>query len=242
MFKQIKRKLVADKKLKNYTLYAIGETLLIVIGILVAMNINNWNENKKNLKQSKYFIDEIAVDLQRDTSYLNMALKRIDLKVEYKGKLLYPDSLQNFSTINIQHIISSGTNNININTGTFDKMRESGVLSLEENKYLFQKLSYYYTSFKKYLDLTNDWEQKLVEKEHDQWFYQNDFELTFMDNSEAADPKLNRTNMLNILQSNRGKNLLKMSIMRENTMKDTYEKTVKNAERLLHIIDSLKQG
>ena len=116
MFKQIKRKLVADKKLKNYTLYAIGETLLIVIGILVAMNINNWNENKKSLKQSKYFIDEIAVDLQRDTSYLNMALKRIDLKVEYKGKLLYPDSLQNFSTINIQHIISSGTNNININT------------------------------------------------------------------------------------------------------------------------------
>jgi len=240
MFKELKKRLLIEKKVKNYILYAIGEIILIVVGILVAMNINNWNDNRKNISKSEYFIDEVSTDLKRDTTYFNFALERIDVKIEYKRKLLNKDSLSNYSTSLIQQIISSGSNNIKISTGTFDKMKESGVLSLQENKYLFQKLNNYYTSYKGYLDIRNNWEKKLVENEYDFWFYQNSFELEYLDADTVENPKTNRLNTINEIQSNKGRNIIKMAIFREEAMKETYKNTIRNAEKLLNIIDSLQ--
>jgi len=240
MFKQLKKRLLLEKKVKNYIIYAIGEIILIVVGILVAMNINNWNDTRKNISKSKYFIEEVSIDLKRDTAYFNFALDRIDVKIAYKRKLLSKDSISNYSTGDIQQIISSGSNNIKINTGAFDKMKESGVLSLQGNKYLFQKLNIYYTSFKDYLDIRNDWEKKFVENEYDYWFYQNKFELEFLDTLTIENSQENRLNTINEIQSNQGKNVIKMAIFREESMKETYKKTISKAENLLHIIDSLQ--
>ncbi|MFT7186735.1 MAG: hypothetical protein ACI84K_002139 [Pseudohongiellaceae bacterium] len=43
----MREKLLAENKFRKYLLYALGEILLIVIGILIALQINNWNENQK---------------------------------------------------------------------------------------------------------------------------------------------------------------------------------------------------
>jgi len=48
LFRKIKKNLIASGKIKNYLLYALGEILLIVIGILIAWKINNSNEIRKN--------------------------------------------------------------------------------------------------------------------------------------------------------------------------------------------------
>ena len=46
MFRKIKHKLLTNGRIKNYLKYALGEVLLIVIGILIAVSINNWNRNR----------------------------------------------------------------------------------------------------------------------------------------------------------------------------------------------------
>ena len=50
LFRNIRKKLVAEKpsaqRTTNYLKYAIGEIVLVVIGILIALTINNWNENR----------------------------------------------------------------------------------------------------------------------------------------------------------------------------------------------------
>lgn len=46
-FRRIRQNLLQQGKLKNYFLYSIGEIILVVIGILIALQINNWNENRK---------------------------------------------------------------------------------------------------------------------------------------------------------------------------------------------------
>lgn len=48
IFKKIRKKLLLSGKFKNYVLYALGEILLIVIGVLIAWKINNLNELRKN--------------------------------------------------------------------------------------------------------------------------------------------------------------------------------------------------
>ena len=46
-FRNIRKKLAAENKFMPYTRYAIGEIFLVVIGILIALSINNWNESNK---------------------------------------------------------------------------------------------------------------------------------------------------------------------------------------------------
>ena len=54
-FRKIRQKLLSENKFNRYLLYAIGEIVLVVIGILIALQINNWNENRKvNIIQQKY--------------------------------------------------------------------------------------------------------------------------------------------------------------------------------------------
>jgi hypothetical protein len=46
-FRKIRHKLMVKNKTATYFKYAIGEIVLVVIGILIALSINNWNESKK---------------------------------------------------------------------------------------------------------------------------------------------------------------------------------------------------
>jgi hypothetical protein len=48
-FRKIRQNLLSENKLSKYLLYAIGEIMLVMIGILLALSINNWNENKKTI-------------------------------------------------------------------------------------------------------------------------------------------------------------------------------------------------
>lgn len=52
-FRKIRHRLLSENKFSKYLLYAIGEIILVVIGILIALQINNWNENRK-LEKSKH--------------------------------------------------------------------------------------------------------------------------------------------------------------------------------------------
>ena len=48
---QIRQNLIKENKTTNYIKYAIGEIVIVVIGILIALQINNWNENKKVVRK-----------------------------------------------------------------------------------------------------------------------------------------------------------------------------------------------
>jgi len=49
-FRKIRQKMLTENKFSKYLLYAIGEIILVVIGILIALSINNWNQNSTRNK------------------------------------------------------------------------------------------------------------------------------------------------------------------------------------------------
>ena len=51
-------------KTGKYLKYAIGEIVLVVIGILIALSINNWNENKKKKDTVKVYLQNFVEDLK----------------------------------------------------------------------------------------------------------------------------------------------------------------------------------
>lgn len=69
-FRRIRRKLLGMNKIKEYLLYALGEIVLVVIGILIALQINNWNEARKENEKFEGILNIIKKDLEADIQEL----------------------------------------------------------------------------------------------------------------------------------------------------------------------------
>lgn len=65
-FRNIRQKLLAEGKTTNYLKYAIGEIVLVVIGILIALQINTWNEIRKDRAFEVKMLQEVKKSLQSD--------------------------------------------------------------------------------------------------------------------------------------------------------------------------------
>lgn len=82
-FNAQRRKLFDINTIKKYFLYAIGEIVLVVIGILIAVNINNLNEDKKSKKELQTILSIYKQDLVNDTILFNQR----SIELDHKNKL-----------------------------------------------------------------------------------------------------------------------------------------------------------
>jgi len=65
-FRKIRQKMLTENKFSKYLIYAIGEIILVVIGILIALQINNWNEVQKGKMKATTILKEIRSDMFKD--------------------------------------------------------------------------------------------------------------------------------------------------------------------------------
>lgn len=76
-FRKIRQSLLAEGKFAHYLKYAVGEIVLVVIGILIALSINNWNENRKNSDRIEGYTKSLIEDLAKDSLQITEALKYV---------------------------------------------------------------------------------------------------------------------------------------------------------------------
>ncbi len=74
-FRRIRQNLLSENKFSKYLLYAIGEIILVVIGILIALQINNWNEEQKLLSNEKETIASLKLEFQKNLVELDAHIK-----------------------------------------------------------------------------------------------------------------------------------------------------------------------
>ena len=87
-FRNIRQNLVMENKNGMYFKYAVGEIVLVVIGILIALQINNWNENVKKLKQEKIYYCKIKEDLESDKINIKRSLKSLNERISSAKRAL----------------------------------------------------------------------------------------------------------------------------------------------------------
>jgi hypothetical protein len=122
-------------KTGKYFKYAIGEIILVVIGILIALSINNWNENRKKSNLQATLTKSIKEDLKADVIYLDHFTKKVDSSFQllrnqsqYVNRISYStDSLVHFlkNDINIYIVQFQGFNNT-----TYESIKTSGQLDV----------------------------------------------------------------------------------------------------------------
>lgn len=74
-FRKIRLKLLSENKFSKYLIYAIGEIILVVIGILIALQVNNWNGNIQNKKTEILLLKSLKQDLELDLKNLYYKMK-----------------------------------------------------------------------------------------------------------------------------------------------------------------------
>ena len=71
-FRHIRKSLLEENKMGKYFKYAIGEIILVVIGILIALQINNWNEGRKAKNNEAVLVKQLLVDAKKDSIFLKI--------------------------------------------------------------------------------------------------------------------------------------------------------------------------
>lgn len=160
-FRRIRQNLLSEGKTRKYLKYAIGEIILVVIGILVALQINNWNENRKNNSIEQATLLNLKSDLESALAQLdqkleqNKAFRHFDsilLDVIYYKKDISADSLE---ALTLSHTFSPG---FDPELGTLNEILSSGKMQIIQNRMLRNHVS----TWNKYMDELEEVDEKLA--------------------------------------------------------------------------------
>lgn len=144
-FRVIRQKLLVENKLSRYLLYASGEIVLVVIGILIALSINTWNKGRQDL-QAQY---ELLQDLRAD---LLIQQELIDEQISYEELYIaQTDSARGFfsgsiDAVELQFLLLrlSARHTFVANKATASKMTSTGQIALLRNPELVNSIVRYY--------------------------------------------------------------------------------------------------
>jgi len=148
-FRTIRHTFINEGKTFQYLKYAIGEIILVVIGILIALQINNWNENKRNVFEHQFHLTKLISSLSTDTKLLKEKIQINETVIEALHFCI--EALQTKSTINKAEFFKrykfvSIILNFSQNKSSFETMISTGKISLIKDQNLINKLFSYYNS------------------------------------------------------------------------------------------------
>ena len=162
-FRKIRQQLLSDlsseasakggNKFSKYLLYAIGEIILVVIGILIALQINNWNENSQLKKKEKILLEEMVRNLNSDADDLSFNIRENLGRIQSNQIIL--DVLESKSTLHDSLSFHFGNllGNFQLteNTAAWENLKSVG-FDLISNDVLRNKIANLYSTKYKYLE------------------------------------------------------------------------------------------
>lgn len=157
IFRSVRKRLLQEKKFRNYILYAIGEILLVMIGILLALQVNNWNSNRKAKNDLENTLHTVASDLKRDT-ITAVELIKIIKKTQETSELVIDKkvTIENFKDHPRTRSLVTLYQPFNIQTKGYDILKNISNQRTSENDSLFEYLTQFYTLYVPNLQKSNE--------------------------------------------------------------------------------------
>jgi hypothetical protein len=134
--RKIRQRLVSENKVRSYLIYAIGEILLVVIGILIALQVNNWNQDQKALRQEQQIISALHNEFNENLKELQKDIRRLDNQGISQRKVFnYFGATDLPSEHEFNSLISQTFANLTWNPGSYvlNDLKSSGQISRLSN-------------------------------------------------------------------------------------------------------------
>lgn len=231
-FIKIRQKLLTENKLSKYLIYAIGEIVLIVIGIMIALSLNNANDVKNQRRKEHALLNEMHQNLKIDLKDLDYNIKESVKRIQANEIILkaLQERMPMHDSLKPYYANIIGNFQLTNNTAAWENLKSVG-MDLISNDSLRNAISNLYTVKYRYLDNVT----KGVDDGH-QW---NTFYPQFLDliNVEqfwiAAEP----VNHEALMENRKFKETLKMNLFIRNYMLNQYKTIHKDVKFLLDQIE-----
>jgi len=147
-FRKIRQNLLLDGKMIHYLKYALGEIILVVAGILIALQINNWNENKKNRAAESVYLKEMLEDFENNLRKSRDTCSRIEKIIPGLTGLLEQSALPkptvSVDSLNIAFTLINEMPAYNSTDRVYNNLIGAGDFKLIRNMELKKELAAYY--------------------------------------------------------------------------------------------------
>jgi hypothetical protein len=145
LFRKVRNQLLSDEKYSMYILYASGEIALVMVGILLALQIDNWSDHRKTQKELSEICEEIHDDLALDTASISRILseRMLDIQAQQRvihavqNDLAYSDQIQN----DLGRLMLKRS--VPLVTSGFNLLKESKLISMEDRILRTALIGYY---------------------------------------------------------------------------------------------------
>jgi hypothetical protein len=146
-FRHIRQAMIKENRVSKYLLYAIGEIILVVIGILIALQINNWNSDRQLRVQEQEYLTSLKNEFSINLKLLNQSIQEIeDQKQNIEALLLVfdknvCDTMSDSTKASLIYAVLSGFARFSPSTGVLTDVTSTGNLNVILNKELRQNLA-----------------------------------------------------------------------------------------------------
>jgi hypothetical protein len=232
-FRKIRQKLLSQNRVTRYLAYAIGEIFLVVIGILIALQINNLNESSKLRSKERVLLSEMKSNLQSDLLDLSFNIRGNQERLSSNEVILatlqekrpFHDSLRShFGSI-------FGNYQLSENTASWENLKSIG-LDLISDDSLRNTISNLYSTRYPYLENV---EKGLDDRFHWTFFYPQLLKNMVMDTIwVSASPK----NYEALLANEEFQEVLKMNIFIRKFQQNQYENLHELVKNIVGQIDT----
>ena len=162
-FRHIRKSLLAQNKMGKYFKYALGEIVLVVIGILIALQINNWNEERKNNTKEQQILSQLKEEYTTNLFQLEQKIAHRKKIIKAASKVL--EFIDKPKKINTDSLISQL--NILIGSPTFKPLENnlinSGNILLIKNEKLNQLLTTWPSEVLHVQEIEKIWNKRMWE-------------------------------------------------------------------------------
>ncbi len=197
-FRKFRKKTLTKSRFGKYLLYAIGEIILVVIGILIALQINNWNEERKSKIKEYIYLEGIKVDLESDIEFINYLLPLNKIRIQDYSRLDSIVQLKSDKIFEIEFaeifLLSEQINTLYPRVGSYSSLISENSAGLISNKELLQGIKFIYENYYVRISLLGQelddistkirWERRLDFRQKLAGYDFHDFDVLFADLGE----------------------------------------------------------
>lgn len=250
-FKRIRQSFLEKGNFNRYTIYAIGEIILVVIGILVALQINNWSTDNKTRKKELIYLENINQDLKLNLISLNHfidvrneTIKSVELLLAYfEGKPL--ENLDEFVFHNFNVMVWFPFIQ---NANTYNELINSGNFAIISNKDIKNEIQDMQTNYGTIAFVEGEMQQDYERYLYEVFFNLVDLNTTFKnyDNQITGgpvDPELtmDKSEAESVLKSNLFKSGLVLAKYNSAVLVGEYQNMIERTKTLIEHIDKERE-
>ncbi|TVZ56796.1 hypothetical protein OD91_2095 [Lutibacter sp. Hel_I_33_5] len=217
-FRHIRKSLLEQNKTSKYFKYAIGEIVLVVIGILIALQINNWNEYRKNQSNLESYILAYKYELEYNIKHFDFEIAKAENFIKQNIKTLQTNNFDSIQVDTLENMIETFYVNFDTENFVHERFKNSQITDFGKYDSIVNKMQVYYAW--NYAELKDVLIQhnSAVDKADDYWrFQQNSYEFNYQNNKNTSKQtsELRKQRIIKLLNNPRARNILKLDIRKK---------------------------